>query len=131
MDNAVSRASDGLLSAVRKGSGVPGGPMIAGKGFKPRAICAWGLFVCGMIGILVLQAIRIQIVYTYWGWNRSNFAQNWFWPLLVSSFLVATLAPLVGTSSVLRRLMWSFGAFIAALTLYAGSSAVILLLYGS
>lgn len=98
---------------------------------KLRSICAWALFASGIMMILILQLVRINIVYTYWGWNKSYFAQHWFWPLLALAFVVSILSPLFGASSYLIRLGRCLAALIFALLVYGGTSLMILLLYGA
>ena len=94
-------------------------------------LSGWVLFVGGLIFILVLQLIAIDIVYTDWGWNRSFFAQHFFWPLLGLAFLSCIAGPLFGVSPLRRKLLFSLLAGLAASALYFGSSFVIFLLYGA
>lgn len=98
---------------------------------KWRPTCAWALFAGGIMMILILQLVRINIVYTYWGWNKSYFAQHWFWPLLVLAFVISMLSPLFGAASFLIRLGRCLAALFIALLVYGGSSLIILLLYGA
>ena len=81
--------------------------------------------------ILTLQVIRIDIVYTDWGWNKSPFAQHYFWPLMAVGFIASTVAPLFGSSHFSKRLKQSIAAFLFAALLYGGSSVVVLFLYGA
>ena len=81
--------------------------------------------------ILLLQMIRIDIVYTNWGWNRSHFAQHYFWPLLFFAFVLSSGAPFFSSRSIRQCFLFSLLATFSAAFIYFGSSYVIVRLYGS
>jgi hypothetical protein len=92
---------------------------------------SWAVFATGIAAIVALQVIAVSIVYTNWGWNRSNFAKHFFWPLLGLAFLVCAAAPLLSTGSLLRRFVACGLAGLSAALVYFASSFIILILYGA
>jgi hypothetical protein len=96
-----------------------------------KAYSGWAILVAGLASILVLQLVRVDIVYTYWGWGKSFFAQRYFWPLLKLAFGVCVVGPLLLPRTFRQRLLFSLLGGLAACTLYFGSSLVTLLLYGT
>ena len=95
-----------------------------------KTYSGWAILVAGLASILVLQLVRVDIVYTDWGWNKSPFAQHYFWPLLKLAFGVCVVGPLLLSRPFRQRLRFSLLGGVAACTLYFGSSLVIFLLYG-
>ena len=96
-----------------------------------KAYSGWAVLGAGLASILILQLVRVDIVYKNWGWNRSFFAQHYFWPLMALAFGCCMVGPLVLPRLFRQRLLFSLLAGLAASALYFGSSLVILLLYGT
>ena len=92
---------------------------------------SWIVFGAGISAIMVLQLVRIDIVYSNWGWNKSHFAQHYFWPFLMVAFAGCVVAPLFTRARAQQRFVASLLAGIAAFFLYEGSSLDIYLLYGA
>jgi hypothetical protein len=95
------------------------------------AYSGWAVVGAGLASILMLQLVRIDIVYSNWGWNRSFFAQHYFWPLMALAFGCCVAGPLVLPRVLRQRLLLSLLAGLAACVLYFGSSVVILVVYGA
>src|SRR5690349_8440175 len=98
---------------------------------KTLSALAWVLYGIGISLILTLQIVAITIVYNYWGWNKSYFAQHYFRPLLALAFLFCLGAPFVAPRPLSQRWRYSLAAVLSAALFYWVSSFIILLLYGA
>jgi ABC-type arginine/histidine transport system permease subunit len=63
---------------------------------------SWIVFGTGILAIVALLLVRIDIVYSNWGWNKSYFAQHCFWPFLMDAFACYVVAPFFSRAPVGR-----------------------------
>ena len=100
---------------------------------KKLSKSSWVILAIGVGLILTLQVVAVDITYPLWnhGWEKSNFAKHYFWPLMGIAVVFCMVAPWFTTGCWTRHLLGSFLALAFAALVYGFSSFVILALYGA
>jgi hypothetical protein len=95
-----------------------------------HSFLSWSLFGIGLGLILIMQISAIKIIYPYWGWNKSFFANYLFWPLLTLAIVCCSVAPLFIQRVLWQRVCFSVLGGLSAVGFYFILSFLIILLYG-